>query len=49
MEEQNMFLWIKAAVTALFDRIAAPEAPWQEIRVVPELVVKKTTAPPRRR
>ena len=39
----------EAAVTALFDRIAASEAPWQEIRVVPELVVKKTTAPPRRR
>ena len=47
--EQHAGKLAEAAVTALFDRIAAPEAPWQEIRVVPELVVKKTTAPPRRR
>ena len=47
--EQHAGKLAEAAVTALFDRIAAPEAPWQEIRVVPELVVKKTTASPRRR
>ena len=47
--EQHAGKLAEAAVTALFDRIAASEAPWQEIRVVPELVVKKTTAPPRRR